>query len=656
MGTQTVNQETDAVQLRAFIRHLLHDLQALETMLTDDMIESHAHCIGAEQELVLVNQSWRPAPLAMEMLAELDDPHYTTELGRFNLEVNLDPLPFSTDCLSQLERDLTQFLTKVCDVASRHDSHVALVGILPTLRLSDLSLTNMTPKPRYMALNETMQRLRGGDYEFELKGVDELNIKHDSVMLEACCTSFQVHYQVSPHEFTQRYNLAQLITAPVLAAAANAPLLFGRQLWDETRIPLFQQSIDTRTANRHLRERAPRVSFGRQWVEQSVMEIFYEDLARFRVLLGSTLEEDSLALLKQGVLPTLPALRIHNSTIYRWNRPCFGVANGTAHLRIENRVLPSGPTVLDEVANAAFFFGLLHGGQDAYADVSRQLPFHEVEANFLAAAQEGLKAQFTWLSGHQVPAQELIDQELLPLAESGLRKAGVLSADIDRYLGIVRERIRSGQTGAQWLVENLSHMHDKHASDAVLSALTAATIHRQWEGKPVHEWTAARIEEGRGGEPGDLRIEECMSTDLLTVHPDEPLELAVKLMSWKRVRHIPVEDEQGQLAGLISWLEVVQYYGRSLAYNQTSSQPDPQVDSQADPVVVSAVMDADPTTVSPDTSIATAIALMQDNKLDSLLVVTDERLVGIVTQYDIFNITARLLQSETQQKSIPQAS
>jgi CBS domain-containing protein len=639
MGIQDVNRDRDAAELRLFITQLLHDVQALESMIAKGMIESGVRRIGAEQELFLVDQAWRPAPVAMEMLEAIADPHYTTELGRFNLEINLDPLVFAGDCLSRMERDLNALLVQGRTVARHYGADIVLTGILPTLRKSDLTLDNMTPKPRYLALSEAMNQLRGGAYEFRLKGMDELIVKHDSVMLEACCTSFQVHYQVGAEEFATLYNLAQAVTAPVLAAATNAPLLFGRRLWKETRIPLFQQAVDTRSASHHLRERSPRVSFGQRWVQHSAVELFQEDLARFRVLLGAQLHEDSLAALQQGLVPTLQALRIHNGTVYRWNRACFGFSDGKPHLRIENRVLPSGPTVLDEIANAAFLLGLLSGGPSIYTDISKTMAFHDAETNFLAAAQVGLDAQFTWIEGQVIPARELIRQELLPIARDGLRSAGIVPADIDRYLEIIAERVRSGQTGSQWILRSLSEMHGGETKDSLLSALTAATVKRQWGGKPVHEWPMARLEEGRARTPRDLRIEEFMTTDLFTVHPDEPIDLVVSLMDWKHIRHIPVEDEQGGLVGVISWFEIVRHYGRRNGQGQT------------EPLAVSGILQKNPKTVPPETSVLDAIALMQREKMDCLLVVKEGLLVGIVTERDILNIAACLMEQQAQEPS-----
>lgn len=632
MGSQDVQRDKDAAELRSFITHLLRDVQALDRMLARGMIESGVHRIGAEQELFLVDAARRPAMLAMELLERVADPHYTTELGLFNLEINLDPLRFEGDCLSRLEGQLESTLERLRSAAHERGAEVVLVGILPTLRKSDLAMAHMTPRPRYRALNAVLTQLRGGDYEFRLKGADELSIRHDSVMLESGCTSFQVHYQVEPAEFAQCYNLAQLVTAPLLAAAANSPLLFGRRLWRETRIPLFQQSIDTRRAGHHMRERAARVSFGQNWVRESILELIREDLARFRVLLGASLEEDSLEVLARGGLPTLQALRTHTGTVYRWNRACFGIGEGRAHVRIENRVLPSGPTILDEVANAAFFLGMLRGGQEAYGDVGATMPFHDAEANFLAAAQRGLRAQFTWVDGATAPADDLIRRELLPLAWQGLRAAGLDSADVDRYLGVIEQRVASRRNGASWLLRSLADMQGSDTQDALLSALTAATVTRQWEGTPVHEWPLAKVEEGRGGKPQALRIEEFMTTDLITVHPDEPMDLVIRLMDWRRIRHVPVEDEDGKVAGLLSCFEALRQW--------MPAAPD----ADGEPVPVRTVMQPDPVTTAPEATVTEAVARMREARSDYLLVVKEERLVGIVTESDILQLTARLLE------------
>ncbi len=632
MGELNVDHHTDPQQLRCFMKCLLRELEALESMIAEGMIESGMRRIGAEQELFIVDQAWRPAPLALEILDEVNDPHLTTEIGLFNLEINLDPLVFGGDCFSRMEQQLNDLLQKVRGIAKDCGADIALTGILPTIRKSDLELYNLTPKPRYLALNNVLNKMRGGAYELRLKGADELIVKHNSMMLEACCTSFQIHFQVDAMEFPKLYNQAQVVTAPVLAAAANSPMLFGRRLWRETRIPLFQQAIDTRSASYHLRERSPRVSFGQRWMKESVLELFREDIARFKVILGACVEEDPFTLLKRGQPPELKAFRVFNSSVYRWNRPCYGIVDGKAHLRIEVRSLPAGPTIMDEVANAAFFYGLMCYLSAECADITKMIEFDKAEANFLTAAELGLDARFTWLGGKIISAQQLIRQELLPQAREGLSAAGISPADIDRYLGIIDERVSSGCTGSQWLLSSFSTLKKEGTRDEALSALAAATINRQWEGTPVHQWSAAQLDEGRAMKPSDLRVEEFMTTDLFTVDPHEPTELVAYLMDWKHIRHVPVEDERGRLVGLVSCFEIMRH---------SRDEMDEQV---ADPVAVSAIMQPNPITVTPETSMVEAIALMRREQVDALPVVKDDRLVGIVTEHDFVNIVTRFLE------------
>ncbi len=617
-------------ELRAFIQALLGDVHALERMLATGMIESGQCRVGCEQEMFLVDRASKPTPIAMELLERLDDPSFATELGRFNLETNVAPRRLEGDCLSQTEEALGSKLSKVRAVAHEMHAEVVLTGILPTLRKSDLGLDNLSPKQRYHGLNEAMTELSGGDFEFRLRGADELIVRHDSVMLESCCTSFQVHYQADPEDVVNLYNVAQAIAAPVLAAAVNSPLLFGRRLWKETRIPLFQQGIDTRRASSSLRERSPRVSFGRQWMERSVVELFQEDIARFRVLLGSTINEDSMRILQRGGIPRLRALQVHNGTIYRWNRVCYGMTEGKPHLRIENRVLPAGPTVLDEVANAAFFWGLMRGMPQTHSDIARDLDFDDAQLNFIAAAESGLQAHFRWMAGRTLTAKDLIVHELLPIAREGLALAGIRSADITRYLDLIEARVASEGTGADWLLKSFAKVAPAGGHRA-LTTLTEETSQRQWtDPRGVHEWELAGEVGYRRMKSHELRVEEAMTTDLVTADPDESIELVTNLMDWKRVRHIPVEDRQGRPVGLVSYFEVLAYFNRR---HDEDSAPSP----------VRSIMNRAPSTVAPETPVRQAMTLMKEQHAECLLVVKDDRLVGLVTEHDVLDLVADLL-------------
>ncbi|HEU4533870.1 MAG TPA: hypothetical protein VFS00_07115, partial [Polyangiaceae bacterium] len=364
--------------------------------------------------MFLVDRRGYPAPVGPEVLARQDDPRLTSELARFNLEANLTPRAFGGDCLRAMEAELGELIGLARRGAAAHGAEVLLCGILPTLRAGDLTLANMAPSPRYEAMNRAVTRARGGEFRVRIEGVDELEVAHDNVMLESCNTSFQLHYQVDPAGFAGAYNVAQLAAAPLVAAAANSPLLFGRKLWAETRIALFQQSVDGRSPAQLARGAPPRVYFGDRWVDDSVLEIVREDVARFRVLLVSSGRDDPREALARGGPPGLDALRTHNGTVYRWNRPCYGVHEGAAHLRVEARALPAGPSVLDQMATAALFFGLMAAGPEEYRDVAVRMPFDAAKRNFVAAAREGLDARFVWLDGTSYDAADLLRAELVP--------------------------------------------------------------------------------------------------------------------------------------------------------------------------------------------------------------------------------------------------
>lgn len=630
MGELDVHR-LDAAGLKHFARALIRDVEALEELLRAGAIQSGHRRVGCEQEMFLIDSSGRAKPVALELLQAIDDPHFTTELGLFNLEVNQDSLVFERDCLSRMERDLVRSLDQVRTAAALLGTDIVLTGILPTLRKSDLTAANLTPLPRYSALNNAMRDLGGGRYQFRLQGIDELIVMQDSVMLEACCTSFQIHYQTDPEDFVNVYNLAQVVTAPLLAAAVNSPLLFGRRLWHETRIPLFQQSIDTRRAGGSLRERAPRVTFGEKWLEGSVVELFRDEIARLPIILGTHVELDSLDQIRQGQMPLLRALQVHNGTVYRWNRPCYGVSDGVAHLRIENRVIPAGPTVPDQIANAAFFFGLLHAMPRVYPDVTRVMEFEHSLVNFLSAARYGLESQFRWIGGVSVGARDLILEELLPLARTGLAEAGLLPADIERYLGLIHDRVSSGRTGAVWTLESLASMREA-GRETAMAALTSSILQHQWGHVPVHEWPLARLDHARFASDDAVRVEEAMSTNLFTVRPEEPVELALALMEWRKIRHVPVEDDAGCLKGILSLaaLRALGLDGKSLA---------------AESISAGDVMEPSPHVIGPERSLGAAAAEMIREGVDYLVVVEDERIAGILTELDILRVAPALLRS-----------
>lgn len=635
MGEHDVSQELDEVRLRSFMQALLRDVRALELMLQTGSFEDGGR-IGAEQEMFLVDAAGRPAPKAMEILDGLDDERFVTELARFNLEANLTPRDFEGDCLSKMEQELQECVDVVRRRAEPVGAQVLLTGILSTLRQDHLGLDNMTPNPRYHALNNAVRALKGGSFHFKIKGLDELELQHDNVMVEAANTSFQLHYQVGANVFARMYNLSQAVAAPVLAAAVNSPLLLGRRLWQETRVAVFQQSIDARSQGQQVRGHRPRVDFGERWVNDSVLEIFREDIARFRVVLAAAVEEDSLEVLSKGGVPGLNALRMHNGTVYRWNRPCYGVAGGKPHLRVEARALPAGPSVLDEMANAAFHFGLLAALGREFDDISKVMSFDDAKSSFFAAARHGLSAQLSWIGGRTFPASELILDELLPSARAGLAAAGIDSGDIDRYLGVLEERVKAQTTGSQWTLKSLENMSDDGTQDQRLRAIAQASVVRQAEGAPVHEWDLATLDEAPDWSQSYRTVGQFMTTDIFTVRPGDLVDLAACLMTWEHIRHVPVEDDEGHIVGLVSHRALLRLMAEGMHGHSS------------DPITVGSIMRPDPVTVSAETRTLDAIAIMRREKVGCLPVTRDGRLVGIVTERDLVVVAGRLLEQHLQ--------
>lgn len=631
MGDLNVRLIKTKNQQNEFTRHLLADLHALERMLQEEWFETEQMHIGAEQEICLIDQHCKPSPRALEILEKLGSDQYTTELAKFNVEVNLSPQPFKGTCFQDMATELSEQLALLEQALKDTSLCYLTTGILPTLRKFDLSDHNITPLSRYYALMDAIAKMRGQAQEIRIKGYDELHMKHESAMLEACNTSFQVHLQVTPDEFVQKYNLAQLLAAPVLAISANSPLLFGKRLWHETRIALFEQSIDTRITSEHLRDRSPRVMFGNQWVKNSILDILKEDIVRFRPMLMTDHEGDCQQMMDEGITPRLRALMIHNSTVYRWNRPCYGISpNGKPHLRIENRVLPAGPTPVDELANAALWLGLMNVADDHYPHLTQQMDFSDIKSNFHNCAQTGLNTKIRWFSQQKESVGKIIREELLPMAREGLLKNKVNKEDVDKYLGIIEARNEKNQNGAAWTLRSYSEIVKENSAEEAILAITSSMVKNQQSGVPVHEWELAGLQDVLQWHPSSILVEEFMTKDLFTVQQNDIIELVADIMDWQRIRFTPVEDKKGRLIGLISMRMVNRHLNKHRAETPGST-------------TVRDLMIEKPITISPESTIFDAMNLMREHKVGCLPVVKNDRLVGIVTEGNFLNITATLL-------------
>lgn len=612
MGSHDV--ESASVGQEAFIHAMLRDIDALELMVKTSAFERGVRRMGAEQEMFLVDRHGQPAPVGPEILRRSDDPSMTSEIGTFNLEVNLPPRALGPHFLTQLEDDLNGAVARVNAIAATAGARVLLTGILPTLHQRHLERRWMSPDRRYHLLDATLRQLRGRPFHISLRGVDDLDATTDAVLYEAANTSFQLHLQTDADRFGAVYDLAQLISAPLLAIACNSPLLFGRRLWRETRVPLFEQATDHRTEAQRARGFRPRVSFGRKWLGKSVVDLFREEAARFPVLLTRAAEPDPVGMVQRGEVPRLRALTLHNGTIWRWNRACYGITDGRPHLRVENRILPAGPSVRDQVANAALFYGLMQALDPIADSIPDRIPFAEAHGNLLAAAFRGLDAGMRWLDGRAIAVHELLTTELLPAAARGLAELGVGAADVERHLGVLRARLATRQTGAAWALGSFEVCSAVGTREAATSALTRAMVARQQQGAAVHTWTLAS--------PADMdrpnpTVGDVVSTDLFTVRPDTPAALARRILEWEHIRHLPVVDEVGRCIGVIRVEDLVGLDGP-----------------------VSDLVHPPPPEVAVEMPLRHAQSLLADLGIDCLIVTSRGRTCGIVTDADLSGTSA----------------
>ena len=626
MGELNVLPVVKSTELRDYTAMLFKDVEALEYMINQGMMEQGVQRIGAEQELCLIDNYGAPAMVAEELLNSLNDDHFTTELAKFNLEINLDPLVLSGSCFSSLEQSLKSLIDKVKQAGVEFDCHPLLTGILPTLRAGDLGIESMTPRQRYYALNQAILEMRKSPQQFHIQGTDELATSSESVMFESCNTSFQLHFQVPTELFARYYNWSQAISGPVLAACTNSPLFLGKRLWSETRIALFQQATDTRGYQEELRKTKPRVFFGDDWLNDNFTDFIKKDLSMFRPLVVADGIANSMLELNQGKIPKLKAFSLFNGTIYRWNRPCYGVTNGKPHLRIENRYIPSGPSIKDEIANTVFWVGLMNA--ISTEPIEKELQFHEVKSNFIKAARHGLSARMGWIDG-EYDVRELIIQEFIAMAKSGLLKAQIDPEDVDGYLDIISERVGSSRTGSNWTLNSFNQLVSSNPQSNTLSAIVEGMKNRQKKDIPVHLWQPISQDEIVDGPFRYQRVDQIMSKELYTVFEEDLIDLVPNIMKWNQVRHMLVENSSGDLVGLVTLGRLGKYY---------SEQKDDL------PVMVKDVMVREVITVNPGSSTIEAIRLMQKHSIGCLPVLNQhQKLVGVITEKDILPIAASYL-------------
>jgi gamma-glutamylcysteine synthetase len=461
-------------------------------MLRESQFTDGTEQVGLEVEFNLVDESGGPSMRNAAVLRAIGDPDWSPELGRFNIEVNMAPRALAGDGLAALERLMEASYDRADQRARHAGARLAMIGILPSLREHHATEAAMSPNPRYRLLNEQICAARGEEMQISIEGTERLLTHVASIMPEAACTSVQCHLQVSPEAFGSYWNAAQAVAGVQVAVAANSPYLFGRELWQETRIPLFEQATDTRSEELQVQGVRPRVWFGERWIT-SVFDLFEENLRYFPSLLPLCEDEDPVAALDGGGIPQLSELTLHNGTVYRWNRPVYAIDGGEPHLRVENRVLPAGPTVTDVIANAAFYYGLVHMLAEAERPIWSQMSFAAAHDNLVEASRHGLEARLYWPGLGEVPAAELTLRRLLPLAYEGLSRRGVDTVEAGRLLGVIEQRCLTGRTGATWQTDTVHALEERSGldRDTALLEMTQRYLKLMHTGEPAHTWPAA---------------------------------------------------------------------------------------------------------------------------------------------------------------------
>jgi len=484
IGTTVFSRE----QRKRYREKVQRCLDVFESMLHGHAFEFERPLTGLEIELNLVDEAWQPAMANAEVLAAIADPAFQTELGRYNIELNVPPRPLPGASALELEGLLRSSMNNAEQRAREHGVGIVMIGILPTLRPEHLRGEWMSANARYKALDRAVFSARREDLELDISGPERLRMYSPTIAPESACTSVQLHLQVAPSEFAANWNAAQVLAGPQLALGANSPFLFGKRLWAETRTELFLQATDTRSPELRNQGVRPPVFFGDRWVT-SIFDLFEENVRYFQALLPETTDEDPEAELAAGRAPQLQELRLHNGTVYRWNRPVYDVVEGRPHLRVENRVLPAGPTVVDVLANAAFYYGVVRMLASEDRPVWTKMSFDAARANFTEGARHGMDARFYWPGLGAVPGDELILRRLLPLAEEGLALWGVSQTVRDRYLSIVEERCKRRVNGASWQVAAVRALEDRGMDRwQALTRMVELYAEGMQANEPVHTW------------------------------------------------------------------------------------------------------------------------------------------------------------------------
>ncbi|MBK8621018.1 MAG: CBS domain-containing protein [Saprospiraceae bacterium] len=561
MGSFAITQIENLSQRNVFYRQIFEDIEAFDRLLAEGAIDKNDQTFGVEQELCFINHLGEPENVALKVLEQLKEPQFTNELALFNMEINLDPQSIKGKGIQKMADQLYHLTEKAGKAARKVDSAIFLAGILPTITSEHLTFDSMTPVDRYKVLSQELLKLRGKKFEIFLQGVDELHVKLDTILFEACNTSFQMHLQINPDKFAHYYNWAQMISGPLLSVCTNSPLLFGKELWSENRIALFKQSLDTRIHYNHYREKVSRVYFGDQWLRESPSYLWKNEVARFPLVFrgeGFPAAKDEI---KEGLKPSLRSVRLHTGTTYTWNRLCYGVDRNQAHIRIECRYIPAGPTIKDEIANLVFWLGLMKAAKYQEEDIFDKTNFSSVKNNFYQAARYGILSEFDFF-GKNLPAVVLCENTLIPLASRALKEEGMDPDLVDKHLKVIADRVTKNQTGATWMVENHRKLLSRFKPSLISKILVTTSLEYQKKDVPVSEWQPIvedKLHYFFQQHFDALTAKDVMSNKIQTVSTEATVAFAFHIMEWQDFRHLVVEDNKDRFIGLVCRSDIEQH-------------------------------------------------------------------------------------------------
>lgn len=617
MGSFAIKEIENTDQRNQFYREIFDDIAVFDYMLSAGMFYHEEVNVGVEQELCLIDDMGMPKNAALGLLHKLPEPQFTNELALFNLEINLDPQPIREAGLFKVRDQLYHTVNKARKAGKSMKTDIFLTGILPTITLANLTFRSMTPIERYKVLSRELLKLRGEKFEIYLQGVDDLNLKLDSILFEACNTSMQLHFQVHPDNFVKYYNWAQLISGPMLAISTNSPLLFGKELWAENRIALFKQSLDTRIHYNHYREKIPRVYFGGDWLQKSPSELWKQAIARFPLIFRGEGFPNSKLQLANGQTPELRSAKLHNGSTYTWNRLCYGIQDEKPHLRIECRYLPAGPSLRDEMANLTLWYGLMLAVEDQENNFWNSMDFAAIKSNFYNAARYGILSEFE-LFQQKPTVQSVFEEYFLPMAVAGLRKAGVEETIIEEYIPVIEQRIQKKQTGSAWLVENYRRLVKKFKPSLVSKILVKESLTYQLEDIPVSSWepvTSDSLQHFFYHGFKKLTAKDVMSSRIQSIRENATVIFAQNIMTWQGINHLIVENEKDMFIGVLDWNDI-----------KDLTDTDDNVDRY---------ISKEFRKVSPNTSLEKIQHMIENQGVNAVVVMVKNKTAGIITRCDL---------------------